>query len=46
LASFLFVETPVEHLTTIWRQDPGRVHIQPTVTPTQGGATIGLVGTF
>jgi hypothetical protein len=46
IASSLFVETLVEHLATVWRQDPGRIRIHPIVAPTQGGATFGLVGTF
>jgi hypothetical protein len=46
VASSLFMETPVAHLTTIWRDDPGRARIRPSVTPTPGGATIGVVGAF
>jgi hypothetical protein len=46
IVTSLFVETPIEHLTTVWRQDPGRVRVMPTAGPTQGGATFGLVGTF
>jgi len=42
----LLVETPIEHLTAIWRRDPGRFRILPVVAPAQGGATFGLVGTF
>jgi hypothetical protein len=46
LASTFFVESPIERLTTVWRRDPSLVHIQPTVAPTQGGATVGFIGTF
>ena len=46
LASAFFIESPIARLTTVWRRDPSLVHIQPTVAPTQGGATFGLVGSF
>jgi hypothetical protein len=46
IASSLWIESPIERLTTVWRRDPSLIHIQPTVAPTQGGAIIGLVGSF
>ncbi len=46
VASTYLIESPIERLTTVWHRDPSLVHIQPTVAPTQGGATLGLVGTF
>jgi hypothetical protein len=45
-ASALFMETPVAHLTTIWRGDPGRARIRPSLAPTSGGAMVGVTGTF
>ncbi len=46
IAQAVFIESPIARLTTVWRRDPSLIHIQPTVTPMQGGATIGLVGSF
>jgi hypothetical protein len=46
IATSLFLESPIEHLTTVWRRDPGRFRVLPTASPTQGGATFGLAGTF
>jgi hypothetical protein len=46
IAAAFFVESPTEHLTTVWREDPGRIRILPSATPTTGGATFGLSGTF
>jgi hypothetical protein len=46
IASALLMETPVVHLTKILEGDPGHVRIRPSVTPTQGGATVGVVGVF
>ncbi len=46
LASAIFSATPVEHLTDVWQRDPGRIHLQPTLAPTVGGAAIGLSGRF
>jgi hypothetical protein len=45
LASTL-IELPVQRLTTIGEHDPGMLHLQPTVAPTQGGAVLGVVGSF
>jgi hypothetical protein len=41
-ASYL-LESPTERLITIWGRDPA-LHLQPTVAPTVGGATFGVVG--
>jgi hypothetical protein len=43
-ASYL-LESPIERLITVWERDPG-LHLQPTVAPTVGGATFGVVGRF
>jgi hypothetical protein len=46
IASSLWMETPVAHLTKVWREDPARVRILPTVAPVQGGGTLGITGVF
>jgi hypothetical protein len=42
----LWVQSPVERLTTVWHRDPGLLHIEPTVGSTLGRATFGFAGTF
>ncbi len=46
IVSAILIESPIERLTTVWRRDPGLIRIEPSLAPTQGGATIGLRGTF
>ena len=46
IASALLMETPVAHLTTVWREDPLRLRIRPAVTPVEGGAALGVMGAF
>jgi hypothetical protein len=46
LAFSYLIESPVERLTTVWRRDPGMLHVQPGITPTQGGISLGLTGQF
>jgi hypothetical protein len=46
VAATYLIESPTQRLTTIWERDPGMLHLQPTVVPTQGGAIAGFVGRF
>jgi hypothetical protein len=46
LAFSYLIESPVERLTTVWRRDPGMLHVQPAITPTQSGISLGLTGQF
>ena len=46
IAATYWVETPLQRLMTIWERDPGMLHLQPTIVPTAGGATFGLVAHF
>jgi hypothetical protein len=46
LAFSYLIESPVERLTTVWQRDPGMLHVQPAITPTQSGISLGLTGQF
>jgi hypothetical protein len=46
LTSALLIESPVERLTKIWRDDPSLVQLHPMVSASNKGPMFGLAGTF
>jgi hypothetical protein len=45
IAASYLLESPIQRLVTVWEREPG-LHLEPTVVPTVGGATFGVVVRF
>jgi hypothetical protein len=46
LVSGIFVQTPIQRLTTLWQRDPSRLQLHPSLAVGPQGASIALHGRF
>jgi DNA-directed RNA polymerase specialized sigma24 family protein len=46
IGRLLFLESPVEHLLTVWNRDASRLQLQAAVAPLPGGLALSVSGRF